>query len=253
MSETTLFPEPAPSLQLSNVANTVRLVVLQFVAWMTKRQPVGDLESEFGMARERFYVVGAKISSFARGAFLTNVSVTLKHSFSPNKVFWLSSVVQRPLGSAVAKVVASGSARTMFANVFTDLGFRFYAVLSAYPNAPRSFDFHADQPSGFGRVLFAFERRRSALLGLPNLNQSTTTTCRRQTVESAAVALEKCSRLPGLASCALLQPCSQAATVFRYRQARFLRGNFNCALRGLCHSSVSLFIRLLDSEKQSKS
>lgn len=131
----------------SLVANAVWLEVLEFMAGVALRHPIGNIKSKLGVRRKREFVMSAKIATPFVAAFSASEVITCKNGKTPLLVSNSPTVVECPLRAAMRECVMRRTARRPHANYRADFragGFRHWATLPwrglAFVRARSEFD-----------------------------------------------------------------------------------------------------------------
>lgn len=94
-----------PAFDPALIADTVGLVVFQFVTWMAKSCSIVNNKAEFRVCRKWLLMVGAKVSTLGISALLTGELVASEHGKPPCLVFGRATVTEVSLCLAVTKGV----------------------------------------------------------------------------------------------------------------------------------------------------
>lgn len=127
------LPETFASLQLSRVADAVRLEMPQFMAWVAQRHAIGHFVSKLRKFCERLLVVRAEVSSGSVAAVTAGVVVAGEHGIPPFKVLRRSPQAEIPLSLSVNERVVLSASRGALACYRSNPGFRLIGMPLAEP------------------------------------------------------------------------------------------------------------------------
>jgi hypothetical protein len=226
--------ERFPALRLAHVTDAVRLIMLEFVAFMAKRHAIVDSKPEFRVIGKMLEVVRPKVSTFIITTLSAAEPISLEDRRSPRLVLGRPPVIKRALPTPMAESIMGFTASGPLSGDLGNSCFGLWGVL----RANTALITHVRRRKlrlSFVRVVTPLKGGHSPFGRNTLLHACARSASGRQAVIPARVSVKAVARVPFPARPAPFLACINAALEIVKGQSGFRRDYLHCTNRGLCH------------------